>query len=252
MSLLQCTDLTVRFGGLVALSQLSLRAEPGTLVGLIGPNGAGKTTFIDALTGFVPSTGRVEFDGRDVADMKPTDRARAGLGRSWQSIELFDDMSVLENLGVAAQRSTLRQLTRDFLGMPRAVSDPAIDLALDLVGIGDLRDRLPGELSHGQRKLVGVARAIAASPKLLCMDEPAAGLDTSESMALGARLRDIVSSGITVLLVDHDMGLVLSVCDYLFVIDFGRLIAEGTPGEIRRDNAVIEAYLGSHSSADAK
>ncbi len=251
-ALLRTDDLCVTFGGLRAVDGLDLAVEAGQLVGLIGPNGAGKTTAIDAITGFVPSSGGVRFDGTRIEELAPHRRAGLGLARTWQSLELFDDLTVEENLLVAAERSTWRDVVADLV-VPRRGSrraDERMLHGLGLLGLDDLRDLMPNEISQGQRKLVGVARALAAAPKLVCMDEPAAGLDTTESRALGRQLRSIVDSGVAVLLVDHDMSLVMQVCDYLYVIEFGRLIAEGAPTEVARDERVLDAYLGRSEPVD--
>ena len=165
--------------------------------------------------------------------------------RTWQSLELFDDLTIIENLLVASEQASLRDVFIDLVAPLRRRDDSAALHALNVLGIADLRDRMPTEISQGQRKLVGVARALAGVPKLVCMDEPAAGLDTRESVKLGDRLRTVVDSGVTILLVDHDMGLVLNVCDYIYVIEFGKKIAEGTPSAIVHDERVIEAYLGA-------
>jgi len=250
-ALLETDGLTVTFGGLRAVDDLSLRVEEGTLVGLIGPNGAGKTTCIDALTGFVPSRGAIRLDGQDVRGLGAHERARLGLGRTWQSLELFDDLTIRENLQVAAERQTFAGYLADLFRPGRPRDHSAVDAALDLVGLGHLAGRKPTEISQGQRKLVGVARALAARPRIVCMDEPAAGLDSSESRDLGRELRRVVEGGTAILLVDHDMGLVLEVCDRIYVIEFGALIAEGTPAEIQRHPAVIEAYLGTSTEAGA-
>jgi branched-chain amino acid transport system ATP-binding protein len=244
-ALLDVEALSVTFGGLHAVANLGLSVEEGTLVGLIGPNGAGKTTCIDALTGFVPCRGRITFDGTDITGARAHRRARLGLGRTWQSLELFDDLTVRENLQVAAEPQSLGGFLADFVHPARRRDQSGVEFALDAVGLAGLADRMPGEVSQGQRKLVGVARALAARPRLVCMDEPAAGLDSTESRQLGQQLRHLVDGGTTVLLVDHDMGLVLDVCDRVHVIEYGRKIAEGPPGEIARNPLVVEAYLGT-------
>jgi branched-chain amino acid transport system ATP-binding protein len=242
-AVLRTEGLTVRYGGVQALTDVDLEVPAGSLVGLIGPNGAGKTTFIDAVGGFAPAGGRVLLDGVDVSSLAPHRRARRGLGRTWQAADLFDDLSVRENLRVAALQPSFRETARALVSGRERPAD-AIDGALAELGVEELGEREPGQLSQGQRKLIGVARALAARPRVLCLDEPAAGLDTEESRDLGSRLRRIVDAGTAMLLVDHDMGLVLSVCDLVFVLDFGRVIAHGTPAEVRREASVVEAYLG--------
>jgi len=245
MSLLRVEGLRVAFGGVVAVDDVSFEVEERALVGFIGPNGAGKTTCIEAMTGYVPhATGRVLFAGRDLGGMAPHRRARLGLVRTFQGVELFDDLSVRDNLRAAANRRTWWQSLGDLVAPRWHDDESAIDGALELLGLTDVADELPPELPQGQRKLAGVARALACRPRLLLLDEPAAGLDTSESLELGERLRAVVDSGVSLLLVDHDMGLVLGACDRVVVLDFGRVIAEGRPDEIRADAAVIAAYLG--------
>jgi branched-chain amino acid transport system ATP-binding protein len=242
-AILESHGVVVQFGGVQALAGVALAVEEGQLVGLIGPNGAGKTTFIDAATGFVDYTGRIELDGRDLAGLAPHERARAGLSRTWQSAELFEDLNVRENLTVASRRLSLRDLVRSDAG-----GNAAVDESLGLVELDWAAELMPADLSQGQRKLVGVARAIAMRPRLLCLDEPAAGLDTSESEELGRRLRRLADGGTSMLLVDHDMGLVLGICDQIFVLEFGQVIAAGPPDAVRRDARVVTAYLGSAAS----
>jgi branched-chain amino acid transport system ATP-binding protein len=240
---LRLERISVRYGGVQALLDVDLAVREGQLVGLIGPNGAGKTTLIDATSGFTKCTGTVALGGEDVSHLAPHQRARRGLGRTWQSGDLFDDLTTRENLHVAGPSQGWKRTLRE-IATGRARHDESADRALSLVGLESLADRSADHLSQGQRKLVGVARALASEPQVVCLDEPAAGLDTDESRELGRRLRDIVDCGLAMLLVDHDMGLVLSVCDHVVVLNFGKVIAHGTPDEIRRDHSVIEAYLG--------
>jgi len=243
---LEARGVSVSFGGVRALVDVDLRVEPGQLLGLIGPNGAGKTTFIDAISGFVRYRGSVLLDGQDLSGKAPHQRARLGLARTWQSVELFDDLTVRENVAVAAEPSSFRAL-RDVVSRQDGRSE-RLEEALGVFGLVERGDAMPSELSQGDRKLVGVARAYAATPRLLCLDEPAAGLDALESEALGRHLRETVDRGTAMLLVDHDMGLVLSISDYVVVLEFGNVIAHGTPDAVRRDPAVISAYLGRAAS----
>ena len=243
-AVLRATDVSVRFGGVQALADVDLEVGDGELVGLIGPNGAGKTTFVDAVTGFVPYSGRIELDAGDLERLSPHSRAVRGLARTWQSTELFDDLTVRENLAVASRRPSLWQVAKELFGTT-ATDSGAVDDALELVELGWAAELMPGDLSQGQRKLVGVARAIVMEPRLLCLDEPAAGLDTSESEELGRQLRALADKGHSMLLIDHDMGFVLSVCDRIYVLEFGKVIATGPPATVRKDKRVITAYLGS-------
>ena len=246
-TVLSASGISVSFGGLRALDEVDLRVEEGQLVGLIGPNGAGKTTFIDAISGFVPCEGQVELDGQALGGMAAHARARRGLARTWQSIELFDDLSVKENMAVASYRPSAWATIKESLSRP-VTSTTAADAALELLGLDAAADAMPEDLSQGQRKLVGIARALAAEPRLLCLDEPAAGLDAREGEELARHLRGVVDAGTSMLLVDHDMGLVLGISDYVVVLEFGRVIAQGTPDAVRRDPLVVKAYLGSAAS----
>ena len=250
-TVLATRGLTVRFGGLLAVNDVSLECRQGQLTGLIGPNGAGKTTFIDAITGFLPnnSKGSVLLEGEEVFGRSPHVLSHDGLTRTWQTLELFDDITVRSNLDVASGRLTMGSALLDYW-RPRQRAD-RVDEVLELLNLGDIAERQPRELSQGQRKLVGVGRALAAeSSKILLLDEPAAGLDKAETEWFGAQLRHLVDQGYTMLLVDHDMGLVLNVCDYIHMLVFGQLTASGTPDEMRNNPEVIAAYLG-HSGAQS-
>jgi ABC-type branched-subunit amino acid transport system ATPase component/branched-subunit amino acid ABC-type transport system permease component len=230
--LLEVRNLTVRYGGVVAVDDVSLSVPEGQIVGLIGPNGAGKTTTIDALCGFHGCEGTVLLNGRDVGGCAPHIRASLGLARTFQLAGVSDDLTVAENVQVGQQRSS---------GNDAEV----LDRILNDLGLNDMRELQVSVLSQGQRQLVSVARALAGEPKLLLLDEPAAGLDSTESLWLAERLRAVRDTGITILLVDHDMSLVLNLCDSIDVLDFGVLIAHGTPEEIRHNDVVSTAYLGA-------
>jgi branched-chain amino acid transport system ATP-binding protein len=258
-SVFRARGVSVSFGGVRAVAGIDLEIEAGELVGLIGPNGAGKTTFIDAVTGFVRSEGTVELGGTTLNGLPPHLRAQRGLARTWQTVELFDDLTVRENLTVAAKRSglspggTTRRTPR---GPARWKSqdigqvNASVEEELKLLDLVHAAESMPWELTQAERKRAGIGRALVAKPRLLCLDEPAAGLDTRQSREFGALLPGIARTGAAVLLVDHDMGLVLSVCDRVVVLDAGAVIAQGTPAEIRGDERVIAAYLG-HASAGA-
>lgn len=243
-NILRTDGLTVRYGGVVANDSIDISVKNGQIVGLIGPNGAGKTTFIDAITGFTPYTGRVNFGGQDTVGIAPHAMARLGLRRTWQSVELFGDVTVADNLRVAKETTGLRALTRDLLLPPRRSDDTRIEATLARVGLAGTSDVAPSEMSLGQQKLLGVARALVSEPALLLLDEPAAGLSTSETESLGHTIVDIANNGTSILLIDHDMDLVFATCDFIYVLDFGRIIASGTPDQISNDPAVLAAYLG--------
>jgi branched-chain amino acid transport system ATP-binding protein len=248
---LEVDSLCVQYGNVVALNNVSFTVPRGALMGLIGPNGAGKTTLIDALTAYTrPAAGAVVFEGRPTRGVRPHRLARRGLVRTFQSVELFDDLTVIENLAVAAQPPSLLGALGSVFGVGAEGGAEDVSWALAVTGLAEVAERYPTELSHGQRKLVGVGRALACRPSLLLLDEPAAGLDTDETLALGRRLRTLPEHGVTVLLIDHDMGLVLGICDRVLVLDFGNVIAAGTPAEIRANPGVIDAYLGSSGGSD--
>ncbi len=248
---LVAADVAVSFGGLRAVDGVSLEVRAGEVLGLIGPNGAGKTTFVDAITGFVPSTGTVTVAGTVISDLDPAGRARAGLARTWQSGELFEELTVRGNVEVAVDpRSGLGSLI-DAVAPNRHDHTDTAERALALVGLDELAELRPSELALGQQKLLSVARAVAMSPEVLLMDEPAAGLNVDETQAFAAHLRRIAAGGVAVLLIDHDMTLVLDSCDRIHVLDFGETIAEGTPAEVRADPAVVAAYLGGEAEPAA-
>ena len=247
--LLEACELSVRYGGVAALSDVSFTVEEGEVVGLIGPNGAGKTTCIDALTGFQPlHGGHVRFAGQMLDGVAPHERARLGFVRTFQALDLFDDLTVRVNLVVAATTPTWRSTLTDAL-WPKRHRHDAVDDAMELVGLAPLADRRPVELSNGERHQVSLGRALVSRPRLLLLDEPAAGLDPAESNALGELLRSLPAHGVSVLLVDHDMALVLGICDRLHVLDFGQLIASGPPAAVRADPKVVTAYLGTSDHA---
>lgn len=241
---LEVRGLSVSYGGVQALQDVDLTVGSGQLVGLIGPNGAGKTTCIDAISGFTASTGSLRLGEHSLTELLPHQRARRGLSRTWQAAEVFEDLTVRENLYVAASRASLWQITRDaLLGRRRQLE--AVEQTMTELGIAHIAEASAGSLTEGQRKLVGVGRALVSRPHVVCLDEPAAGLDTNESKRLGVELRRLVDHGVGMLLVEHDMGLVMSVSDHVVVLNFGKVIACGPPEVIRQDSEVVEAYLGA-------
>ena len=243
--LLEVKGLSVSYGGLQAVDDVSLAVRSESIMGLIGPNGAGKTTTIDALCGFVPGArGAITLAGQRIDALRAHQRARCGMGRTFQSVELFDDLSVHENLLVAALTPRWWTPLVDAIAPRRTARGIDVDFALDVMDLRSFAEARPPELSYGQQRLVGVARALAGRPKLLLLDEPAAGLDPTETAALGRLIRTLPDQEIGVLLVDHDMTLVLEVCDEITVLDFGQVIASGPTAAVCADPAVIAAYLG--------
>ena len=254
---LEIDDLVVRFGGLTAVNGLSMKAPTGTITGLIGPNGAGKTTTFNVCSGAVTaSAGRVTFDGHDLTGAAPAARAQLGIGRTFQRIELFDSMSVHDNvsLGREARYAGTSPLTQLIPRRgQRAACEEATRAALDACGIADLAEARAGLLSTGQRRLVELARALAGDFSMLLLDEPSSGLDAHESEDFIRILRDVVDRlGIGILIVEHDMTVISELCAYAYVLDFGELIYEGTPTQVLTSDEVRLAYLGSEAIAAAE
>ena len=241
------SGLGVRFGSVVANDDVTISVRAGEIVGLIGPNGAGKTTFVDAVTGFVPSTGSVLLDGRRLDGRSPRRRRKLGLARTWQSDELVPDLTVEHNLSVVTRRTGLWTFFRQAF-LPQAGTDEKAAAALALLGLGDIAQLRPPQLTPGEQRMVGVARALIGDTRMVLLDEPTAGLGPRETATFGRRLRGLVASGRGALLIDHDLALVLDVCDRIHVMDAGTVIATGTPDEIRNDEAAIAAYLGRPTS----
>jgi sulfate-transporting ATPase len=246
---LAVSDLVVNFGGVVAVDGVSFAIEPGEVVGLIGPNGAGKTTILDVVTGFTtPSSGSVRFGDATIDRWSVERRARAGIVRSWQAVELFEEMTVRENLLVASDDQSRRPYFTDLLRPGRAAPTALVHEIVEELQLGDVLDAPPSSLPHGVARLVGIARALVTEPAVLLLDEPAAGLDTNESAELGSVIRSLAKRrGIGVLVVEHDVPLILQTCDRIVALDFGHMIAEGTPDAISHDARVIEAYLGTEA-----
>jgi ABC-type branched-subunit amino acid transport system ATPase component len=250
-------DIVVRFGGLVALDGVSIEAPPKHITGLIGPNGAGKTTMFNVCSGFqVANQGRVYLDGIDVTGKSPAHRARLGLGRTFQRMELFRSLTVRENLELAAESSHVGDDPLTQLGLvgggrsSRRQGAKFADELIEMTGLSEVADALTAEISTGQGRLVELARALARRPRILLLDEASSGLDVAETTAMGRLLSRIVAEqDLGILLVEHDMGLVLSICDRIHVLDFGKSLMTGTPDEVRTSPVVREAYLGKEGAA---
>ena len=243
MALFEMREVTVRYGGVTALQGTTVTAEPRGIHGLIGPNGAGKSTLFNVATGLVtPSRGQVLLDGEDVTRRSPHGRARRGLARTFQQLELFGVLTVHDNLLVAAEMHGRRS---------REGKDPrsAVEDMLARMNLGQFSQMRADHLSTGTARLVEVARALMTRPKVLLLDEPAAGLIESETQALGQLLRELAAEGLSIILVEHDMELVMPVCSTVTVLDQGQVLASGTPEEIGRNQAVIQAYLGASAGA---
>jgi branched-chain amino acid transport system ATP-binding protein len=244
---LEVDDISVRFGGLAALSEVSLSAVEGSVTGLIGPNGAGKTTLFNVVTGMQrPNAGSVRLDARDLRGMSSYRRARLGLGRTFQRLELFGTLTVAENIGVAAsiaQRGFVKARSRTIHEMREEL--------LERLGLTPVAHDRADTLPTGTGRLVELARALATKPRVLLLDEPAAGQNSEETERFSVVLRQLADDGLAILLVEHDMELVMNVCDTVCVLDYGRVICNGTPASVRADPSVQAAYLGTASGATA-
>jgi branched-chain amino acid transport system ATP-binding protein len=234
MAILEVRGLMMRFGGVMALNAVDMDVPTGEITGLIGPNGAGKTTLFNVINGMLePSSGTVRLSGVDATRFPPHRRAKLGLARTFQRLELFASLSVRDNVRVAAELAGRRHIKR------------AVERILTRVGLEDVADRTAGELPTGSARLVEIARALATQPTVLLLDEPASGLGEAETAHLAALLHDLAGEGLAILLVEHDVNFIMEVCDSIYVLDLGEVIAHGTPDAIRHDPRVLSAYLGA-------
>jgi len=249
-TILQVADIKMAFGGLLALLDLRFTVRQGTIKAIIGPNGAGKTTLFNIITGiFPPTDGTIRFKDKVISGLKPHQIAQLGISRTFQTVELFGNMSVLENVMVGRHVRSKGSLVATGLRLPGVLKEERrmrrqAEEILDFVGLGAKALEQAGNLPLGDQKALEVARALATSPQIICLDEPAAGLNEQETKGLSAIIREILGRDITVLLVEHDMSLVMDISDEIVVLNYGRKIAEGPPKQIQEDENVITAYLG--------
>jgi branched-chain amino acid transport system ATP-binding protein len=255
--ILEAERLSISFGGVRAIDQVSLGVEPGTVFSIIGPNGAGKTTLFNLFSGlYAPNDGKVRFAGEHVTGLPPDRLARRGLSRTFQNLQIFYRMSVIENVMVGHHRHETTGIFSDLLHLPPVVRQnartrAAAQAALARVGLATEAERSAGSLAYGALKRLEIARALASEPKVLLLDEPAAGCNPVETKELEDLIRSIVRDGVTVVLVEHDMRLVMNISDRIHVLSGGRTLAEGVAADVRSNPAVIEAYLGVHGAREA-
>ncbi|MEL7566014.1 MAG: ABC transporter ATP-binding protein [Dehalobacterium sp.] len=251
MALLEINNVGITFGGLRAVNNCNITMEPGELIGLIGPNGAGKTTVFNMLTGvYLPTEGDIVFEGKSIVGLKPYNITKRGIARTFQNIRLFKDLTVLDNVKIPYHIHAKHGVISSVFRLPayyrgeKEITEKALE-CLDVFGLADKRYELSKNLPYGQQRRLEIARALAAEPRLLLLDEPAAGMNPQEThdlMELIQWIRD--KFNLTILLIEHDMSLVMGVCERIYVLDYGKIIAEGTPDEIKSNPKVIQAYLG--------
>jgi branched-chain amino acid transport system ATP-binding protein len=251
MAFLDVEKVTMRFGGLQALSSVDLKIPKGSIRGLIGPNGSGKTTLFNVITGiYKPFSGKIEFEGLNITGMSPHRITKAAITRTFQNIQLFNEMTVLDNIKIGKHCRTRTELLGAILKSKRSkkeekkIEEEVLDIA-EFLKLGDVLDELPKNLPYGQQRLVELGRSLATSPKLILLDEPSAGMNTQEIEMLMQYIYEIHKQGYTILVVEHHMRLIMQLCDYIFTLNFGQKIAEGSPEEIQNNQQVVEAYLGT-------